>query len=335
MSDYILEIKDLHTAFHSDTDGKVTNVLNNVNFRAERGKILGIVGESGSGKSVTMLSVMRLLGRNARITGEVLFNGEDLLGYSEKQMLEVRGGKISMIFQDPMTALNPVYTIGNQMTDVIRLHRPDIGDPKGYAAELLSSVGISDVRKRLKQFPHELSGGMRQRVMIAMALSSDPEILIADEPTTALDVTVQAQILDIIKEKTRERNMTTILITHDLGVVAGLCDSVVVLYAGRVCEKGTVREIFTDPKHEYTKGLIAAVPGADSKKRLVPIEGTPVNLAAMPEGCAFCARCKNAMRICLTELPGEVSFSDTHQASCFMNELPEDFSGSIGGNDER
>ena len=325
MSDFILEVKDLHTGFRSRTDGSVTHVLNGVSFGAERGKILGVVGESGSGKSVTMLSVMRLLGKDAFISGEVLLEGQDLLTFTEKQMRDIRGDKIAMIFQDPMTSLNPVYTIGNQMREVIRRHRKDIEDVNAYAASLLETVGISDGLRHLKQYPHELSGGMRQRVSIAMALSCDPDILIADEPTTALDVTVQAQILDLIRDLTKKRNMTTVIITHDLGVVAGLCDSVVVLYAGRICEKGTAREIFLDSRHEYTKGLIAAVPGIDAKKPLVPIEGTPVNLQAMPDGCAFCARCKNAMESCLKELPPSKVFSPTHEAWCWMNELPEGF----------
>lgn len=333
MSDIILEIKNLYTSFRSRTDGSVHNVLNGVSFDVERGKILGVVGESGSGKSVTMLSVMRLLGKDASITGEVLLEGKNLLSYSERQMRDIRGGKIAMIFQDPMTSLNPVYTIGNQMREVILRHRKDIDDVSSYAASLLETVGISDGRRYLKHYPHELSGGMRQRVMIAMALSCDPDILIADEPTTALDVTVQAQILDLIRDLTKKRNMTTVLITHDLGIVAGLCDNVVVLYAGRICEKGTAREIFLDSRHEYTKGLIAAVPGVDAKKPLVPIEGTPVNLQALPDGCAFCARCRKAMKVCLDELPNLKVFSPTHEAWCWANELPGSFAPA--GKEER
>ena len=323
MKDYILQIKDLHTTFHSGTDGKESHAVNGININVERGKILAIVGESGSGKSVTMMSVMRLHGSNVSYKGEVLLNGVDLLKLPENEMRKIRGGKISMIFQDPMTALNPVYTIGDQLKEMIKLHRPDITDPDAYAIELLNIVGISDGKRRLKQYPHELSGGRRQRVMIAMALASDPEILIADEPTTALDVTVQAQIIDLIKEITQKRNMTTIMITHDLGIVAGLCDNVVVLYGGKVCEQGTVREIFKDSKHEYTKGLIEAVPSNVAGKKLVPIEGAPINPDSAPAGCAFCARCKNAMQICLTDYPPEEVFSPTHTARCWMNELPE------------
>ena len=332
--DYVLEIKDLHTGFRSSITGKYSEVLYGIDIHAERGKILGIVGESGSGKSITMLSVMRLLGNNAEMQGEILLNGENLLEYTEEQMRDVRGGRISMVFQDPMTALNPVYTIGNQIMEMIRRHRKDIPDAAAYAAELLELVGISDGRRRLKQYPHELSGGMRQRVVIAMALASDPEILIADEPTTALDVTVQAQIIDLIKEITKKKNMTTIIITHDLGIVARICDNVVVLYGGRICERGTVREIFKDPRHEYTKGLIAAVPGAGAKKRLVPIEGTPVNRSTMPKGCVFCPRCQKAMEICLTEHPEKAVFSDTHEAYCWVNSLPEGFVPEESGREE-
>ena len=325
MKDNILEIKDLHIGFKSPVTKQVKEFIYGVNFEVKRGKILGIVGESGSGKSITMLSVLHLLNSDAVMTGEILFNGENIIDYDEKQMRKIRGEKISMIFQDPMTALNPVYTIGNQIVEMIKWHRDDITDPYEYAAHLLEDVGIADGKRHLKQYPHELSGGMRQRVVIAMALASDPEILIADEPTTALDVTVQAQIIDLIKELTVKRNMTTIIITHDLGIVAKICDDVVVMYGGRVCEIGSTREIFLDSKHEYTKGLIAAVPGTNKANRLVPIEGTPVNRSTMPKGCAFCVRCNKAMKICLDEKPQCRKFSDTHEAYCFINDLPEGF----------
>jgi len=318
----ILEIKDLHTSFVNY--GEVTNILNGISFEVERGSILGIVGESGSGKSVTAFSILKLLGRQARYSGEILLEGKNILDYSEKEMEKIRGGKISMIYQDPMTSLNPVYTVGNQIYEVIRLHRPDIKSSvlvKERAIQLLEQVGISDAKRRLKQYPHELSGGMRQRVVIAMALASDPEILIADEPTTALDVTVQAQILELIKKLTKENNMTTILITHDLGVVINTCDRVLVMYAGRICERAHVRELFTNPKHEYTKGLLDAVPDGSANKELIPIEGTPVNLKALPEGCAFCARCKKAMKICAKYVPEEKQFGQNHYASCFVNDL--------------
>ena len=325
MEDYILEVKNLHTGFKSAITHKVSEVLYGVNIEAKRGKILGIVGESGSGKSVTMLSVMRLLGKEAVYSGEILFNGENLLDKSEKQMRDIRGGKISMVFQDPMTALNPVYTIGNQIIEMINKHRPDIDNLREYAAQLLEDVGIADGQRHLKQYPHELSGGMRQRVVIAIALASNPELLIADEPTTALDVTVQAQIRKLIKEITVKYNMTTIIITHDLGMVTEICDDVCVLYGGRVCEKGTVRQVTKNPKHEYTKGLIAAIPGGNNSGRLVPIEGTPVNRSTMPKGCAFCVRCNKAMKICLDEKPECNTFEDGHIAYCFLNDLPDDY----------
>ncbi len=321
MNDNILEIKDLRTSFTSRDDS--VEVIRGIDFEVKRGEILGIVGESGSGKSVTVSSVMRLLPKNAKISGKITLDGVDILSLSEKEMRSVRGKKISMIFQDPMTALNPVYTIGNQIKESIKLHRDDIDNPTEYAASLLETVGISDGKKRLKQYPHELSGGMRQRVVIAMALASDPDILIADEPTTALDVTVQAQILELIKKLTKERGMTTILITHDLGVVADNCDRIIIMYAGKICEKGTVNDIFRSPKHEYTKGLLMAVPDGKAEKKLVPIEGTPVNIKALPEGCAFCTRCNRAMKICAVSQPKEILLNDSHRVACWVNEIPE------------
>lgn len=320
MNNNILEVKNLHTSFKS-RNGSV-EVIRGVDFEVRQGEILGIVGESGSGKSVTVSSVMRILGNNVQISGEVILDGKNLLDLTEKEMRSVRGKKISMIFQDPMTALNPVYTIGNQIRETIKLHRNDIDNPTEYAAQLLEEVGISDGKKRLKQYPHELSGGMRQRVMIAMALASNPDILVADEPTTALDVTVQAQILELIKKLTKEKNMTTLLITHDLGVVADMCDRIIIMYAGKICEKGTVEEIFRTPKHEYTKGLLLAVPDGKAEKKLIPIEGTPVNIKALPDGCAFCTRCTSAMKICEVSQPEVKAFSETHSSACWVNERP-------------
>ena len=323
MKDYILRIEDLHVGFRDRVSGKVAPVLNGISFGAERGKILGVVGESGSGKSVTMLSVLRLLGKNAEVSGKIFYNDTDLLALPEKEMRALRGGKLAMVFQDPMTTLNPVLTIGEQLREVVRIHRPEIRDIDAYLAELLAEVGIGDGLRRLRQYPHELSGGRRQRIVIAMALAGAPEILIADEPTTALDVTIQAQVLDLIRELTKKYNMTTIMITHDLGIVANLCDNVVVLYGGEICEMGTTREIFKETAHAYTRGLIAAVPGANASERLVPIEGTPVNRDTMPEGCPFCPRCKEAMEICLTQLPEETVCSPTHSAWCWLNALKE------------
>ena len=323
MNDYALYIENLHTGFYNRIEDKVSPVLNGITFGAERGKILGVVGESGSGKSVTMLSVMRLLGPNGRTEGRIMMEGDNLLNYTDEQMRRIRGGKIAMIFQDPMTTLNPVFTIGDQIREVIRLHRPDIKNADEYIIELLKEVGISDGERRLRQYPHELSGGRRQRIVIAMALAGAPDILIADEPTTALDVTIQAQILELIKRLTKEHNMTTIMITHDLGIVANLCDNVVVLYGGRICEMGTTREIFKESAHEYTKGLIAAVPGAVPGKRLVPIEGVPANRSAFTNECAFCPRCKYAMQICSEQFPPEIELSETHKAWCWMNYVPD------------
>lgn len=324
MDDCILSVEDLQVGFYDRISNKVNPVINGVSFKAQRGKILGIVGESGSGKSVTMLSVMGILGPNARISGKIIFDGKNLLDLSKKEMRNIRGGKIAMIFQDPMTALNPVMTVGEQLREVVKLHRPEIKDRNEYLIKLLEEVGISDGARRLRQYPHELSGGRRQRIVIAMALAGNPEMLIADEPTTALDVTIQAQILELIKKLSVTRNMTTVIITHDLGIVANLCDDVAVLYGGKLCEMGTSREIFKSPANEYTKGLILAVPGAVPGKRLVPIDGVPVNRADAVSGCAFCSRCKNAMEICTEEFPNETVLSDTHKAWCWMNDLPEE-----------
>lgn len=316
---YAIEVKDLHTTFVNY--GETTNVINGVSFQVEKGKILGIVGESGSGKSVTVFSMLKLLGNSARYSGEILVDGENILNYSEKQMKKIRGAKISMIYQDPMTSLNPVFTIGNQLIEAIKLHKKEIVDKKKRAIELLEMVGISDGARRLKQYPHELSGGMRQRVVIAMALATEPEILIADEPTTALDVTVQAQILELIKELTYKNNMTTILISHDLGVIMNTCDNVVVMYAGRICEMAEVEELFKNPKHEYTKGLMKAVPDGTASKELIPIKGTPINLKALPKGCAFCARCEKAMKICALGIPDTKLVEKNHYAACYINEI--------------
>ncbi|MDO4940004.1 MAG: ABC transporter ATP-binding protein [Lachnospiraceae bacterium] len=330
MKDYALYIEDLHTGFYNRIENKINPVLNGITFGAERGKILGVVGESGSGKSVTMLSVMRLLGPNGRTSGRILMDGHNLLEYSDEEMRRIRGGKIAMVFQDPMTTLNPVFTIGDQIREVIRLHRPDIKNADEYIIKLLDEVGISDGARRLHQYPHELSGGRRQRIVIAMALAGSPDILIADEPTTALDVTVQAQILELIKKLTKEHNMTTIMITHDLGIVANLCDNVVVLYGGRICESGTTREIFKESAHEYTRGLIAAVPGANRSKKLEPIPGVPANRSAFTNECAFCPRCRNAMQICAEEFPPVIELTETHKAWCWMNYIPDTASGRPG-----
>ena len=320
MSEYILEVKDLHTSFFTDS-GEV-KAVNGVSFKLEAGKTLGIVGESGSGKSVTAYSIMQILADTGKITGgEVLYKGEDITKWNKKQMQGFRGKKCSIIFQDPMTSLNPVFTIGNQLMEAILLHTDrNKEQAKERAIEMLTLVGVNEPEKRLKQYPHELSGGMRQRVMIAMALACEPDILIADEPTTALDVTIQAQILELMQELQKKLGMAIIIVTHDLGVIADMCDEIIVMYGGRVCERGTADDIFYHPCHEYTKGLLRSIPSTSRmKERLVPIGGTPIDLLNMPKGCAFCARCDKAMKICLDTVPQEMRVGDTHLASCWMN----------------
>lgn len=296
--------------------------VNGVSFNLDRGKILGIVGESGSGKSVTAYSIMQILEKNGSIKkGQVLYKGEDITKFTEKQMREFRGKCCSIIFQDPMTSLNPVFTIGNQLKEAIELHTPRKGkEAMDRAVEMLTLVGVNEPEKRVKQYPYELSGGMRQRVMIAMALACEPDILIADEPTTALDVTIQAQILELMQSLQKKLGMAIIMVTHDLGVIADMCDEIIVMYGGRVCERGTAEDIFYRPSHEYTKGLLKSIPSVDRMgEKLVPIPGTPINLLNMPKGCAFCPRCENAMKICIEEIPPEMQMPDGHFASCWMN----------------
>ena len=317
--EYILQVKDLHTSFFTDS-GEV-KAVNGVTFNLPRGKILGIVGESGSGKSVTAYSIMQILASTGRImSGEVLYKGEDITKFNMRQMKDFRGKCCSIIFQDPMTSLNPVFTIGNQLMEAIMLHTDkNRQEAKARAIELLELVGVNEPEKRIKQYPHEHSGGMRQRVMIAMALACEPDILIADEPTTALDVTIQAQILELMQELQKKLGMAIIMVTHDLGVIADMCDEIIVMYGGRVCERGTAEDIFYRPSHEYTKGLLRSIPKADgSKERLVPISGTPINLLNMPKGCAFCTRCEEAMKICLDEIPPQVEMPDGHYAYCWL-----------------
>ena len=320
MSENILSVVDLNTSFRTDR-GEVMAV-NGVSFNLDRGKILGIVGESGSGKSVTAYSIMQILEKNGSIKkGQVLYKGEDITKFTEKQMREFRGKCCSIIFQDPMTSLNPVFTIGNQLKEAIELHTPRKGkEAMERAVEMLTLVGVNEPEKRVKQYPYELSGGMRQRVMIAMALACEPDILIADEPTTALDVTIQAQILELMQSLQKKLGMAIIMVTHDLGVIADMCDEIIVMYGGRVCERGTAEDIFYRPSHEYTKGLLKSIPSVDRMgEKLVPIPGTPINLLNMPKGCAFCPRCENAMKICIEEIPPEMQMPDGHFASCWMN----------------
>ena len=316
----LLEVNDLHTSFYTPA-GEV-KAVNGVSFQLERGKVLGIVGESGSGKSVTAYSILQILEKTGKIvSGSVKFDGQELVGIGEEGMKKIRGNRISIIFQDPMTSLNPTYTIGHQLMEAILLHT---GRNKQQAweraVEMLRLVNVNEPEKRMNQYPYEFSGGMRQRVMIAMALACEPDILIADEPTTALDVTIQAQILELMQSLQKELGMAIIMITHDLGVVAQMCDEVIVMYAGSICEQGTADEIFYNPRHEYTKGLLRSIPALDSDGgRLQPITGTPIDLLNMPAGCPFAPRCDEAMKICLRERCERMQINDDHQAACWVN----------------
>ncbi len=315
-----LEVRDLHTAF--STPAGTVNAVNGVSFNLERGKVLGIVGESGSGKSVTAYSIMQILEKNGNIVGgSIKIDGQELVGCGEKVMKTIRGNKVSIIFQDPMTSLNPTYTIGHQLVEAIVLHTPrNKKQAKERAVEMLKLVNVNEPEKRMKQYPYELSGGMRQRVMIAMALACEPDILIADEPTTALDVTIQAQILELMQDLQKELGMAIIMITHDLGVVAQMCDEVIVMYAGSICEQGTADEIFYNPCHEYTKGLMRSIPTLNSNdEKLQPITGTPIDLLNMPKGCPFAPRCDAAMKICLRERCERMVINENHAATCWMN----------------
>jgi len=325
LSEKLLEIKDERLSFFTPA-GEV-KALNGVSFSMDEGEVLGIVGESGSGKSVTAYSIMGLTAYPGKlIGGTIRFNGHEIEKMSENDFRKIRGNEVSIIFQDPMTSLNPVYTIGNQITEVIRLHT-DKDKKQAYerAKELLELVGINEPTKRLKQYPHELSGGMRQRVMIAIALACEPKLLIADEPTTALDVTIQAQILDLMQDLRKKLGMSIIMITHDLGVVASMCEKIAVMYAGHIVEYGTADEIFYEPKHEYTKGLIKSIPklNAENTERLVPIEGQPVDLLNPPAGCPFAPRCSKCMKICLKQMPPKTELSDTHYSYCWLLQKEE------------
>ena len=316
----LLEVNNLHTSFFTPA-GEV-RAVNGVSFNLERGKVLGIVGESGSGKSVTAYSIMQILASTGKIVdGSIKLDGQELVNAGEKVMKTVRGNRVSIIFQDPMTSLNPTYTIGHQLVEAITLHtNRNKKQAWDRAVEMLRLVNINEPEKRMKQYPYEHSGGMRQRIMIAMALACEPDILIADEPTTALDVTIQAQILDLMKDLQKELGMAIIMITHDLGVVAQLCDEVIVMYAGSICEQGTADEIFYNPKHEYTKGLMRSIPTADTAgTKLRPISGTPIDLLNMPKGCPFAPRCDNAMKICLRERCERMEINKDHMAACWMN----------------
>jgi oligopeptide transport system ATP-binding protein len=317
----ILEIKNLRTSFFTHV-GEV-KAVGGVSFHLDKGEALGIVGESGSGKSITMMFLMRLLADNGKIVeGEILFEGKDLAKLDEKEMQKIRGNEIGMIFQDPMTSLNPVLTIGDQLMEPLIKHKKMTKQQAfDRAVHMLSLVGIPSPKSRMKQYPHEFSGGMRQRVMIAMALSCEPKLLIADEPTTALDVTIQAQILELMKELKEKINTSIILITHDLGVVADVCNRINVMYGGLIAETGNTRDIFYMPKHPYTWGLLKSVPNPKNlvRERLIPIEGTPPDLLKPPVGCPFAPRCEYAMRICMTDRPPLFEVGEGHKAACWLN----------------
>ncbi len=317
----MLTVTNLKTYFY--TDAGCAKAVDGVSFSVQKGKVLGIVGESGCGKSVTSLSIMGLLDPvTARVEGgSILFHDQDLLKLSPAQMRKIRGDRISMIFQEPMTSLNPVLTVGFQIEEALRLHRGlSKADARARAIELLKMVGIPEPAKRIDEYPHQLSGGMRQRVMIAMALSCDPELLIADEPTTALDVTIQAQVLDLLTHLKNETNTSVIMITHDLGVIASMCRRILVMYGGVLCEQGTAREIFYEPRHPYTWGLLHSIPKitGNTGEKLIPINGTPPDMLRPPKGCPFAPRCPHAMPVCRKYLAPDTVLSDTHIAACHL-----------------
>ena len=315
----VLQVKNLHTSFFTDS-GEV-KAVNGVSFNLGKGKILGVVGESGSGKSVTAYSIMQILADTGKVVeGEILFKGQNILDYSKKEMDAFRGKKVSIIFQDPMTSLNPTFTIGWQLREALQLHTEYKTKKQANkrAIELLEMVGVNEPESRIKQYPFELSGGMRQRVMIAMALACEPDILIADEPTTALDVTIQAQILELINRLKRERQLSCIFITHDLGVVANMADRVALMYAGKIVEYGTSYEVFFDPKHPYTWALLSSIPDIDSKEKLESIPGTPPDMRFPIEGDAFALRSKYAMAIDFKSEPPYFKVSPTHYAATWL-----------------
>ncbi len=325
MNEYLVDIRNERLSFFTPA-GEVKS-LNDVSLTVCEGEVLGIVGESGSGKSVTAYSLMGLTAHPGRlIGGDLYFNGHHINKMTEREMRKIRGNEVSIIFQDPMTSLNPVYTIGNQIMEAILLHT-DKNKKQAYerARELLQFVGINEPQKRLKQYPHELSGGMRQRVMIAMALACEPKLLIADEPTTALDVTIQAQILELMTDLKKKLGMAIILITHDLGVVAGTCDRIAVMYAGKIVETGATDDIFYCPSHEYTKGLLKSVPNLNDLEhnKLIPIEGQPVDMLNPPAGCPFAPRCHSCMKICLQTMPEYTHLGDDHYSACWLLDKAE------------
>lgn len=318
----LLHVHDLHVFF--SIWGQKVHALRGVTFSLRKGEILGIVGESGCGKSVAAKTIMRLLPSHCSSVpqGQILYQDQDLLSFSETDMQRIRGRQIGMIFQDPMTSLNPTKTIGAQVVEGYRLHHPEVSEKeaKQHAIELLRQVGIPQPEERLTAYPHLFSGGMRQRAMIALAIASEPQILLADEPTTALDVTIQAQILELLKKIAREKGTSIILITHDLSVIASMCDRVAIMYAGKIVEEASVDELFSAPRHPYTRGLLHSIPRLDTPRHhpLVPIEGRPPSLTHPFAGCAFCPRCSSALRICTTEDPPLIQISSEHRVACWQ-----------------
>jgi oligopeptide transport system ATP-binding protein len=326
----LLSIKDLKVSFFTPA-GEV-KAVGGLSYDLYPREVIGIVGESGSGKSVSVNALMRILQYPGEVIGGTMeFNGKNIGSLAEKQMESVRGKEMAMIFQDPMTSLNPVYTVGNQLMETVLKHTPsNRAQAAATALRMLKLVGINNPEQRLKQYPYELSGGMRQRVMIAMALCCQPKLLIADEPTTALDVTIQAQILDLMKSLRSETEAAIILITHDLGIVSDICDKVIVMYGGRVVERGSTDQIFYRTAHPYTQGLLGCLPRLDDdgSRQLTPIEGAPVDVLDLPPGCAFSARCRECRRICLREAPPEFALEEGHTAACWLHAIRE------GGEDD-
>ncbi len=330
----VLDVKNLQTYFK--TDAGIVKAVDGVSFTLHKGQTLGIVGESGSGKSVTNLSIMRLIPSppGKVVGGEAIFEGEDILALDEKEMRKIRGNKISMIFQDPMTSLNPFLKISTQMIETIRLHNKGVSKQEALqrSIEMLHLVGIPIPEKRIHNYPHQFSGGMRQRVMIAMALSCNAEVLIADEPTTALDVTIQAQILELINDLSEKMGTSVILITHDLGVVAGMCDEVCVMYAGKVVEKAETEKLYEFPAHPYTEGLIKSVPRMDTSKkgeRLYSIEGQPPNVIDLPPCCPFHPRCPKAMDVCRVAYPPVTDLGGGHEVACWLYNSEEEKAAAL------
>ena len=316
----LLEVKNLNTSFHIGVG--TVQAVRGVSFSVAEGESIGIVGESGSGKTQTMLSVMGLLPSYAEITADsMLFNGRELTKLNAKEMRAIQGSEIGMIFQDPMTSLNPLFTVENQLTEPLRIHQKmSKSQARARALELLNLVEIPNPEARLKQYPHEFSGGMRQRVMIAIAIACNPKMVIADEPTTALDVTIQAQILDLLNHLKQETKTSIIMITHDLGVIASMCSRILVMYGGTICEEGTAREIFYDARHPYTWGLLNSIPKihGDPNEKLIPIHGTPPDMLMPPKGCPFAPRCSHCMPVCREYMPPRSVLSDTHAVSCHL-----------------